>query len=456
MKGTRLGNQTITVSAAGVSAKATVKVIPQPQPIGVDSTADAYSLAVTPDGRVLAWGDNYSGTLGQGKLRSVLPSLALPTAVMAPQGSTGVLSGIVAAAAGDGGAYALTEDGEVYSWGSAALGRPYNTSIGTDPFPAKVVSPTGNGTLQKIVSISAGSGNVVALADDGTVFYWGAGAWSGQLGAPDARSPVTVPGVVGGAVAVSAGSAWSAALLADGRVMTWGFNNSSGNLGRGVITQSAATVPGYVIDKASGQPATNIVSISAGWLHGLALNAQGQIYGWGANAWGQLGQADDAINNRPGEPAALLVKTPGSPAIPWSGLKMVAAGGNHSYALDANGKVFSWGYSQGGELGDGANHPRVNNSAIPAAVVNLGGINQLSDVVAISASDAQGFALSKDGGLIMWGYNGVAAGNLGQGTTAIPGNVSYVPLSVKNEAGTGSLNLGPVSFWPNLTRRGIF
>ncbi len=465
LKGTRLGNQTVTVSGGGVSAKATIKVIPQPQPIGTNAYTQNYNLVVTPDGKVLAWGENRAGaTLGQGKSEKDLPSLSLPTLVKAPSGQ-GALDGIVAASAGGNSAYALTEDGEVYSWGSGSfgtLGRPFNTSQGGETLPGKVTSPTGSGTLQKIVSVSAGQNNVIALADDGTVFYWGSSLSSGQASGPDAKAPITVPGLPGPVVAVSAGFAWNAVLLADGRVMTWGFNDGSGNasgagnLGRGIISNTDARTAGFVLDKSSGLPMTGIVSVSAGRVHGLALNAVGQVYAWGWNENGAIGQGD--LSNRPDYPLAVLVKAP-SGATTWSGVKMVAAGGFHSLAVDVDGKVFSWGYSQDGQLGDGANHPRSNSSSLPAAVVNLAGIGQLSDVSAVAAGYGHSLALANDGRLLIWGYDG-GVGNLGQGSTVVKaidnGSLSYVPLTVKNEAGAATLTLSPINYWPNLTRRGIF
>jgi alpha-tubulin suppressor-like RCC1 family protein len=450
LKGTRLGNQAVTVSGGGISAKATVKVVPQAQPLGTHNQSNRYNLVVTPDGRVLAWGSNAGGRLGQGVFGRELSVLGLPTEVKSPSG-LGPLTGIVACAAGGLASFGLTEEGEVFSWGGGYdLGRPYDTSVGEATLPEKVVSPTGGGTLQKIVSLSAGSGNVIALSDDGTVFYWGAGAWSGQLGAPDARAPVTVPGIAGRAVAVSAGLGWSAVLLEDGRVMTWGFQ-AGGNLGRGVIGDNETRTPGFVIDKNTGQPITGVVSIAAGGVHGLALLGTGQVYAWGANENGEVGQGE-ASGGRPDHPAATLVLAPGG-ASAWSGVKIVAAGYGHSLAIDNSGRVFSWGYSQDGQLGDGANHPRVSSSSLPAAVVSAAGFGQLSEVSAVAAGDDHSLALTNDGQLLIWGSNG-STRNLGQGDATL--FLSYVPLNVKGETGSGSLALSPMSHWSNLTRRGIF
>jgi alpha-tubulin suppressor-like RCC1 family protein len=438
VKGLRLGAQSVTVSSGGLSAKATIKVIPQAQPLGTNGKA-GYNLVVTPDGRVLAWGINSSGALGQGKFSSALPSLSLPTVVKDSTGQA-TLGGIVAASAGESVAMALTEDGEVYSWGGGdSMGR---TALNGDSLPGKVRDATGNATLQHIVAVAVGNDNAVALVDDGTVYSWG--YYSGQPGS----DPKKVPGLValpGKAVAVSAGWNWSAVLLADGRVMSWGYT-SDGSTGQGAASGTRGT-PGFVLDKASGQALAGIVSLSAGYLHGLALTATGQVYGWGRNSYGQLGQNDDVSTYS----SAVPVKAPGS-STPWTGLQAVVAGGNQSLAIDGSGKVFSWGYSQNGELGDGANHPRLNASGVPAAVVNAAGIGQLGEIAAIAAGYSHSLALAKDGSLLIWGTG--FGGNLGQGGSST--TLSYVPLLVKNEAGTSTLDLAPMSRWPNLLRRGLF
>ncbi|MBK9237844.1 MAG: hypothetical protein IPO19_18440 [Rhodoferax sp.] len=64
--GHRLGQQTITVSGGGVVANTSVKVIPQAQPLGTQGATQTYTMVVTPSGKVLAWGQNENGVLGQG------------------------------------------------------------------------------------------------------------------------------------------------------------------------------------------------------------------------------------------------------------------------------------------------------------------------------------------------------------------------------------------------------
>lgn len=448
--GKRLGLQTITVSGGGVSGKATVKVIPQPQPIGTMGAAsnNFYNLVVTPDGRVLGWGWNQFSVLGQGQPSSALGQLSLPTAVKDTSGNA-ALTGIVAVSAGYQSALALTEDGEVYSWGANTNHQLGRTALNGDSLPGKVIGPDGVSPLQHVVAISVGDGNALALLDDGTAYSWG--YYTGRAGGdPKAfAGPVAAVGGSGyltGVVAVSAGWNWSAALLADGRVVTWGFQMGSGgaNFGRGTKVTTATAAPGYLISAATGQPVNDAVSISAGYGFGLALSSSGTAYAWGEDDHGQTGQNTQYQHAY----SAVQVKSVGGSGF-LSNLAMVAAGGNHGLALNSQGTVYSWGMNHSGELGDGVDNPRGQESSLPAPVVALGGTNQLSNASAIAVGYGHSLALANDGSLLIWGdgFNS----NLGQGVTS--NTESFIPLTVKNEAGTGLLNLGPMSYWPNLTQR---
>jgi alpha-tubulin suppressor-like RCC1 family protein len=432
--GRRLGTQTINVTNGTITGKASIKVIPQAQPFGSSANA-RYSLVAMPDGRALSWG-SATAPLGQGVILGTSVGIFLPTPVKAPTGDA-ALTGVVAVAAGDLQAFALTEDGEVYSWGAAnALGR--NTA-GSDSRPGKVVDTTGNAPLKKIVAISTGGTNALALGDDGTVYAWGDA--TGVAGAEPRKVPVVVPG--GKAVAIASGNLWNAALLTEGYVATWG-RNVDGATGQG-STSSGTLTPALVKDQLTGQPLANIVSISAGEQHGFALAANGLAYGWGRNMLGQLGHGDRGNVYR----SAVAVAGPGGGAN-WTGLRSVAAGGNHTVGLDSTGRVYTWGYSANGELGDGLAKPRSDEAAaLPGLVLSTDGTSELTNAVAVGAGYGHSFALLSDGRMMIWGsgFNGL----LGQGGSST--SRTTLPLAVKNEAGDGTLSLAPISYWQNLQRR---
>jgi alpha-tubulin suppressor-like RCC1 family protein len=434
--GRRLGTHTISVAKGGLVGKAAIKVIPQGQPIGTGPLAN-YNVVAMPDGRALAWGSS-DAPLGQGKWTSPAVGAFLPLPVKNTAGD-GVLSGVVAVAAGEYTAFALTEDGELYSWGgSRALGRVAGNG---DPLPAKVLDPTGLAPLKRIVSVAGGSANAIALADDGTVYTWG--AYTGRPGSDPKTYPGAVANLPGQVAGISAGNSWNAVLLMDGRVVTWGYNGD-GATGQGSSSGGELT-QGFVLDNLTGQPISGVVAISAGYLHGFARTATGHAYGWGRNTYGTLAQGTGSSSFN----KAVLVTAPGGAAA-WGGLRMIVAGGNQSLAIDQTGQVYSWGLSQNGELGDGPDHPRDNGSSLPAAVLSPTGVGALSGAVAIGASFDHSLAVGADGRLFIWGSG--SGGKLGQGGSST--SLSYMARAVKDEAGTGTLDLGPMGHWPNLTRRG--
>src|SRR5262249_8094691 len=128
------------------------------------------------DGTVYAFGTNSSGQLGDG----TTTNRSVATPVKGP-GGAGLLSNIIAIAAGDYHTVALRNDGTVWAWGNNGLGQ-----LGDDTFtgrqtPVQVKGLNGVGFLTNIVAIAAGTSHTLAIRRDGAVFAWGYNS-SSQLG----------------------------------------------------------------------------------------------------------------------------------------------------------------------------------------------------------------------------------------------------------------------------------
>ena len=172
----------------------------------------------------------------------------------------------------------------------------------------------------------------------------------------------------------------------DGRVYTWGsnqpglsmwisamysscygFNCDGGRLGDGsvdVTSQVPVTVKSGEQNPTSPDSAlNNIVAISAGESHSLALEkwdptgkdpqSQGRVYAWGSNAYGQLGRGINKFNYGAYQDSLvpILVRDPNG--VPLTGIIAVSAGAWHSMAVDYRGKLWTWGLSLDGALGNG-------------------------------------------------------------------------------------------------------
>ena len=211
----------------------------------------SHSLALKSDGTVLAWGNNNSGQLGDTTLTDH-PSPA-------PVSGLGAGSGVIAIAAGTSFSMALTSNGTVWAWGNNASGQLGDGTAPTDHTAPVQVSGLGAGS--NVVQIVAGDAFAVALKSDGTILAWGNNA-SGELGdgtAPtDHITPVSVSGITGssGVVAISAGFTHVIARTSAGTYYAWG-RNASGQLGDGSTTQHntpelVSTFPGASLVSAGG------------------------------------------------------------------------------------------------------------------------------------------------------------------------------------------------------------
>lgn len=214
-----------------------------------------------------------------------------------------------------------------------------------------------------------------------------------QVGAPATDSTrvkalaVQAAAPAGGALpTVSAGGQHTVALKADGTVWSWGANYW-GQLGIGstvVFSSIPVQVPGL----------SGIVRVAAARGHTVALKSDGTVWSWGGNFSGQLGTGSTSDSFVP-------VQVPG-----LSGAIEIAAGYAHTVALKADGTIWAWGDNQFGALGNNS----TTNSSIPVQAVSAP-----SGVTGIAAGVYYTVALKSDGTVWSWGYN--ILGQLGNAST---------------------------------------
>ena len=339
-------------------------------------------------GRVVAWGDNQYGELGDG---TFLDS-DVPVEVVG-------LNNITKIAAGQQHALALDASGGVWAWGRNDYGQLGVSGVTAQNVPIRVPG------LSDIKDIAAGSAHSVAVRADGTVWSWG--GFDGGFG----TSPTLVAGI-SSATAVAAGEQHTLALRSDGSVLAWGANKR-GQLGNG-STNDSLTVPVQVVDS-EGLP-ISVVSVSAGASHSLAVDANGTTWTWGDHTWGQCGRGDYSNGSGGGPPVKRLRKPTSTYEDPGAGVTYlssagqvdpsslasvigVAGGGSHSIAVDANGQVWTWGANWQGQLGVG---PSPASTRLPTGVT-------LDNAVAVSANRELSAALDADANVWWWGHlKGVA------------------------------------------------
>ena len=123
------------------------------------------------------------------------------------------------------------------------------------------------------------------------------------------------------------------------------------------------------------------------------MKSDGTVWSWGYNNKGQIGNGTITVNELSPVQATGL-----------TGVVSVAAGYEHTVALKSDGTVWTWGYNNYGQLGDGT----TTDESSPVQVSGLTG------VIAIAAGYEHTVALKSDGTVWAWGYN--TYGQLGDNT----------------------------------------
>jgi alpha-tubulin suppressor-like RCC1 family protein len=289
----------------------------------------ATSLSVVADdhgcgtagGHVVCWGDNSQGQLGDGTTTSSQAAVTvadLPTDLF-----PFVVPGVSCAA------QLNTQGGGLWCWGGNAHGQVGDGTTANRSRPVKLAIEPLDGE-QPVGQL------MFAMTDVGDLLCWG----TGYCGDGTARTavhptPTKVP-LAAQLMSIPVGGAEGACVqLADTSIWCWG-SNSHGQVGDGTFTERL--VPTALALSLEMQSAPYATADGSSF---YMLNRYGEIYAWGRNDRGQLGDGTTTDRNTP-------VAIPG-----LANVLRFAAGTAHACALTYDTLVHCWGANDRGQLGDG-------------------------------------------------------------------------------------------------------
>ena len=339
------------------------------------------SAAQAQTGTVKRWGAYDSPARGD------THQVDAPTAV-------GNLSDITTILAGNASYMALDASGHVWTWGDGVDDVLGNGSTADHPLTAVEVAG-----LPTIKAIGEADDTDVAIDTDGNVWGWG---WNegGQLclgTTKRQKHPIELTNLSGVAAAAGGGTHMTY-LLANGTMEACG-NNADGQLGDGTTVSS--TTPVVV----TGLPASPVTAITAGPSTSTALLGDGQIWDWGNNVYGQLGDGNKMSSDIPVE-----VPLPGPAIEAYAGGDQRSDG--QSLALitnDGQSQVWGWGDGANGQLGNGSDR-RTNRRPVEATALPSG-----VTFTYVATGGATSYALTSAGDLYSFGSNSV--GQIGDDTS---------------------------------------
>jgi alpha-tubulin suppressor-like RCC1 family protein len=181
---------------------------------------------------------------------------------------------------------AITEDNKLYIWGDnefGQLGNGTNDNCFVPQMPEKLMD-------ERIIDISCGNYHSLVLSECGRIYAWGHNGY-GQIGNECDNKCQLIPVKIESLakvkiISISCGRFHSMALSDKGCVYSWG-NNSWGQLGFTNIIGSNTPKLLELFDETNEK--YFIEKISCGRYYSLLLSREGDIYGFGSNSLGQLG-----------------------------------------------------------------------------------------------------------------------------------------------------------------------
>ncbi|MCW2972280.1 MAG: repeat-containing protein [Thermoleophilia bacterium] len=333
-----LGNGTVVTwgddSSGQLANGATTGDQSTPQATGITNAlqvvaGDDHGLVLLADGSVSGWGSNADGQLGFSGSDQASP---LALAAFGGVGSTRYLATALNST------FQVRSDGSVRGMGDNTSGQLADATFVSRSTPTNSNYTCGCGSFVKVVS---GGYHSAGIKADGSFWMWGLDLegqqGNGSVATADVNRPAALA-IPGGVRQVALGRSTSYAISNNGKFYTWGKANE------GAIAQPLSPVVVHTPTEVTTLPAGGARQVVAGYRHAFVLMANGAVYSFGYDEYGQLGKGSTTSS---GNPTPYLVTG-------MANARQLSSGRYTSFALLSDGSVVGTGKNSQAELGNGS------------------------------------------------------------------------------------------------------
>jgi uncharacterized repeat protein (TIGR02543 family) len=380
------------------------------------------SALLTAQGKVYVWGYNNDGQLGNGTTETIYFPIQITSTFSLSESDK-----IVQIELGFTHGAALSESGQLFLWGANWDSRLGDGTTIERNRAVNITGNFELGVDEVISKIILGSFHSAAITSEGRLFMWGNNQL-GSVGVGDDKLfveiPIDISSLLGLAqdekiLQVSLGDRHSSVLTTNGRLIVWG-ENRSGQLANGNTTTSF--VPIDVTNSFGFTDDEKIIQISnSNSSHSGVLTSAGRVLTWGYNYSGQLGNGTfsefEDPNALPNDITSNFNLTANESII------YINMNASNSSAYTSSGRVFTWGWDGYNQLGRATNTIGARGSSIPVDITDIFHFVNGEAITQIIV-DSHTLVLTSLGGVYSWGYNN--NGQLGNGTTSIV--LSPIPI----------------------------
>ena len=328
------------------------------------TSSEAQFSGAISNGKIFEWGYNDTGQLGDNSLTNRCTPISIG----------GNNKTFCAISSGRRNILGLEKNGQLWGWGYNLFGQLGNNTTNNKCTPVSIL-----GAKKTFVAIAAGYSNTGSIDKNGQVWCWGNNN-NGQLGnntTDDKCTPISIQGVKKTFCVITVGLATTASIDKNGQMWCWGYN-IYGQLGNNSTVSRCTPISILGAKKTFCQ----VKSVTSNF---ISLDKNGQIWGWGRNDYGQLG--DNSIQDK---------CTPVSIQGTKRTFCKIDAGSTHTLAIDKTGRIWTWGSNTYGELGN-------NSTTLKCTPVSILGSNKT--FCNIAGGYYYSLAIDKNGHVWGWGYN---------------------------------------------------